>query len=81
MENPTCLKTNIEQFVIEKVKEFRNKTRISQSDLAFQLGVSSGFIGKVESHKSVSKYNLNHLNRLAEIFSCSPKDFLPENFL
>lgn len=80
MENPTN-RTNIEQFVIEKVKQHRLKLDISQAELAFRLNVSPGFIGKVESSNSSSKYNLNHLNKIAEIFGCSPKDFLPETNL
>lgn len=73
------IKTDIENFVIDKVKEYRISLKMSQSDLAFRLNVSTGFIGKVESKKFPSKYNLNHINQLAEIFNCSPKDFLPEN--
>jgi transcriptional regulator with XRE-family HTH domain len=70
--------SNIEQFVIEKVKEHRLKLNISQAELAFRIGVSPGFIGNVESRKFSAKYNLNHLNKFAEVFGCSPKDFLPE---
>ena len=73
--------TKIEQFVIEKVKQFRLKVGISQAELAFRIDVSSGFIGKVESYKYPTKYNLNHLNKFAEVFNCSPKEFLPENTL
>ncbi|HEY1018624.1 MAG TPA: helix-turn-helix transcriptional regulator [Sediminibacterium sp.] len=51
---------------------------MSQADLAFKLGVSYGFIGQVESKKFPSKYNIDHLDKLAFIFKCSPKDFLPE---
>jgi transcriptional regulator with XRE-family HTH domain len=77
MSNPSK-QTNIEQFVIEKVKENRLKLNISQAELAFRIGVSPGFIGNVESSKFSAKYNLNHLNKFAEVFNCSPKDFLPE---
>ncbi len=72
-------KTKIELFVIEKVKEYRVIFNYSQSDLAVRLDVSDGFIGKIESPKFPDKYNLNHINKLAKIFNCSPKDFLPEN--
>ena len=50
---------------------------MSQSELAFRLGVSEGFIGQVESAKYSAKYNLNHVDKLAEIFKCSPQDFMP----
>lgn len=73
------LKTSFDTFIINKVKEKRVEKGFSQSDLAVKLSVSSGFIGKVESFQTTAKYNLNHLNKLALIFNCSPKDFLPDN--
>jgi transcriptional regulator with XRE-family HTH domain len=72
------LKSDIELFVINKVREKRELHKLSQSELAVELNVSNGFIGQVESPKHPSKYNLNHLDALAVIFECSPKDFLPE---
>ena len=74
----TKSKSEIELFVISKVRSLREAANLSQSELAFRLGVSNGFIGQVESSKSPSKYNLDHINQLAIIFDCSPKDFLPE---
>ena len=71
-------KSELELFVISKARALREEANLSQSELAFRLGVSNGFIGQVESIKSQSKYNLNHINRLAIIFNCSPKDFLPD---
>ncbi|WP_414656174.1 helix-turn-helix domain-containing protein [Flavobacterium sp.] len=74
------LKSDIELFVIEKVKEKREQFNLSQSELAVKLDVSNGFIGQVESTKYPAKYNLNHLNKLSKIFDCSPKEFLPEKY-
>ena len=68
----------IDQFVIDKVREFRIEKGISQRELANLLDLSYGFIGDVESVKEIAKYNLTHLNLLAKIFKCSPRDFLPE---
>jgi transcriptional regulator with XRE-family HTH domain len=64
--------------VIEKVKEMREEKNLSQADLAFELGVSVGFIGQVESPRYAAHYNLKHLNDLAKILKCSPRDFLPK---
>ncbi|HEY0667632.1 MAG TPA: helix-turn-helix transcriptional regulator [Sphingobacteriaceae bacterium] len=72
------LKSDIEFFVIMKIKEKRELAKLSQSELATRLDVSNGFIGQVESSKHPAKYNLNHINKLAKIFDCSPKDFLPD---
>ncbi|MDC8099157.1 helix-turn-helix domain-containing protein [Chryseobacterium rhizosphaerae] len=78
-ENP--LLEPIEQYVIDTVRRMRMNKKISQKDLAYSLDLSIGFIGDVESYKSRAKYNLSHINRLAEVFDCSPKDFLPEQYL
>lgn len=56
----------------------RIEKNISQADLASELGMSVGFIGKVESMKYPSHFNLKHLNQLAKILGCSPQDFLPK---
>lgn len=75
------LKTPIEEYVVAQSKSLRIKEKMTQADLAHKLNVSDGFIGKVESSKSSSKYNLNHINLLAEIFRVSPQYFLPKNKL
>ena len=73
--------TEIEVFVINKVKEFRTQKQISQAELSDRIGVSLGFIGKVESFKYNSKYNLNHINNIARALAISPKDLLPKQSL
>ncbi len=73
--------SNIEQYVIDKVKERRIKFDLTQADLADELKMSKGFIGNVESPKYRAKYKLEHLNKLAKIFNCSPRDFLPKDSL
>ena len=44
---------------------------MSQDVLAIKLGA-------IENPKHRAKYNLSHINKLARIFQCSPKDFLPD---
>jgi len=70
-------KTKFEMAVIDKVTEMRRKKNLSQDDIAIILGLTRGYIGQIESPNSPSTYNINHLNRLAYEFSCSPQDFLP----
>ena len=72
------MKSKIDQYVINRVKDKRVENNLSQADLAFELSMSVGFIGKVESTKYTSHYNLKHLNLLAKILKCSPQDFLPK---
>lgn len=70
--------TEIEQYVIDKVREFRLNLNYGQEKLSREMGLSEKFIGNVESTKTRDKYNINHLNKIAEIFQCSIKDFFPE---
>lgn len=71
-------KSEFDVLVIENVKRLRIELKISQAVLAVKLGVSDAFVGQIESPKSRSKYSIEQLNRLANIFECSPRDFLPE---
>ena len=75
------MKTPIEQYVIDKVREKRLAQKMSQATLAYCLGVSRGFIGDVENPNQRAKYNLNHIYEIAKVFKCSPRDFLPEKTL
>ncbi len=72
------LKSEFDQYVSASVRQKRIARDITQADLAIGIGVSDGFISQVESPKSPSKYNLNHLNKIAKYLGCSPRDFLPE---
>lgn len=72
------MKSKIDHYVINKVKEKRLEMNLSQADLAYELKVSVGFIGKIENDKYPSHYNIKHLNQLAKILDCSPQDFLPK---
>ena len=49
---PKKFKSDIESFVINKVKERREQAQLSQSELAVKLDVSNGFIGQAESSNS-----------------------------
>lgn len=71
-------KTKFEIAIIDKVRKVRTEKGFSQDDIAAFLNVSRGFIGQIESPNSESKYNLNHLNKLAAAMKCSPKDFMPD---
>ncbi|NCD68103.1 helix-turn-helix domain-containing protein [Mucilaginibacter agri] len=67
----------IEQHVIKYVTDLRNEKNLTQDDIATIIGVSRSFINNIESNKSRAKYNLTHIDKLADHFGLSPKDFLP----
>lgn len=68
----------IEQHVIDFVIELRIKNNLKQDDIATILGVKRSFITNVESTKNRAKYNLNHIDKIADHFGLSPRVFLPE---
>lgn len=70
--------TKIELYIIERVKEKRLEKGWSQILLSQKLSMSDSFVGHVETPNRRAKYNVNHVNALAKLFKCSPKDFLPE---
>lgn len=70
--------TQIEQYIIERVKKMREDRNMSQAELADLMNVSHSFVGQIESSSYRTKYNLNHLNTLASIFKCPFDDFFPD---
>lgn len=71
-------KTKVDLFVIEKVKERRLAAKMSQADLAYELGISKSFISMAESVSFPTRYNVQHINEIARILECSPQEFLPK---
>lgn len=75
------MQSKIEQYIIQKVKEKRLAMGLSQLALSQKLEMNDSFISHVESPNRRAKYNINHLNELAKVLKCSPKDFWPEKSL
>lgn len=72
------IKTDIEQYVINRVKEIRILKGVSQASLAHMIELSVGFVGNVENPKHIAKWNLNHLNRISKELDEPFKNFFPE---
>lgn len=70
--------TKIEKYIIQKVREKRIEFGFTQIVLSQKLNMSDSFVGHVETPRRRAKYNVNHLNSLAKIFKCSPREFMPE---
>lgn len=68
----------IERFVIKKIRELREKKEFTQVSLSLALGKSTTFISDIEAPSKKAKYNIKHLNDIAKILECSPKDFWPD---
>jgi transcriptional regulator with XRE-family HTH domain len=68
----------IEQYVIDFVRKLRTEKEITQEDIGNILEVSRSYIGDIESRNANGKYNMTHVNILADHFNISPKDFFPQ---
>ncbi len=72
------IQSEIEQFIINKVKEIRISKGLSQAKLAHLIELSVGFVGNVENPTHIAKWNINHLNRISKELDVPFKDFFPE---
>lgn len=71
------MKSDIDLFVINRIKEKRKELNVSQRGMAAILECSAGFIGQVESKKTETKYSVHQVYLIAKEFECSPADFFP----
>lgn len=72
------MKSAIELFVSQKVKELRLAKGWSHRYLGDCLNVSHTFIVQIENPNSDKAYNFDHVNALAKIFECSLWDLIPK---
>ncbi|MEJ5092351.1 hypothetical protein GEO21_20160 [Sphingobacterium faecium] len=56
----------------------KKRKKLNQADIATIIGVNRVFVTNVENPANRAKYNIDHINLLADHFGMSPKDFLPE---
>lgn len=64
--------------LILHIKALRERHDLSQVDLSHKMGLSSGFVGKVELLTAPDKYSIRHLKFLANVFKFkSFSDLLP----
>lgn len=75
------MRSLIEQYIIDRVREIRIAKNKSQADIAYGIGFeSTAYIGEIESSnpENSEAYNIDHLNAIAKVLDCSPKDFWPK---
>ena len=69
------MKSKVDLFVINKIREKRKELGVSQRGLAAILDCSPSFIGQVESDKFDIKYSVHQVFLIAQFFDCSPAVF------
>lgn len=70
--------TSIEQYIVDYIFKLRTEKNLTQADIGYIIGVKQSFVANAENRKNRAKYNLNHIDKLADHFGMSPRDFLPE---
>lgn len=71
----------LDKYIILAVRKKREEQGIAQADLSVRMELNDKFVGNVESFRQKAKYNINHLNKIAEILNCSLADFLPHPYM
>lgn len=67
-----------EQYVIDFVFRLRKERRYSQEQIGFIIGTGKVFVNQIENSNLPAKYNMDHVNLLADHFGISPREFFPE---
>jgi transcriptional regulator with XRE-family HTH domain len=67
--------TEVDAYIGEKMRGFRNQLKISQQELGHQLGVSFQQVQKYE--KGLNRMSGGRLQQVAQIFKCDIGDLLP----
>lgn len=76
------MKTEYQIDIINRLKLERDKHNLSQKDIADKLGISYGFLGRIESPKQEGKYNLAQIRQLCEIYGIRLSElFMPDSHL
>ena len=76
------MKTEYQINIISRLKSERDNHFLSQKDVADLLGISYGFLGKIESPKQEGKYNLAQIQLLCKIYKISIVElFIPNSHL
>lgn len=73
------MRTLLDQYIIDKIREKRVTWKMTQEALSIKLGFkSNGFVAAIESPRSSKKYNPIHINKAAIIFNCTLWELIPQ---
>lgn len=70
--------SELDFYIMEKIRELRIRAGLDQVDLAHRIGVSEGYLGNIENPKHPAKANMRMLARIALALELqSYYDFFP----
>ena len=67
----------LDLYVIEKIRNKRDDSGMSQDALSVEMGFSEKLVGNIENPSLPAKYNIRQINLAADTLKCNIKDFLP----
>jgi transcriptional regulator with XRE-family HTH domain len=71
--------SQLDWYIINRVKQLRKEKGISQSELSVKMGFSEKLVGSIENPTLKARYNISHLNLLAKALDCSIHELLPSS--
>lgn len=72
------MKSKLGLYIAEKVKEKRAEADFSRRALADCLNLNESYLRQAENPKFPLVYNITLLNAIANLLSCSMRDFIPD---
>lgn len=63
------MKTEYQNYIITRLRAFREEHKYSQKDIAEVLGISPGQMGNIESPKAANKYTLSQIYTLCGTYN------------
>lgn len=69
--------SQLDWYIINRVKQLRKEKGISQSELSVKMGFSEKFVGSIENPTLNARYNISHLNLLAKALDCTLHELMP----
>ena len=68
------IKYNLKELISKK--EFREKRRISLSDIAKQVGISRTTLSKIANSRGNYSTKTEYVEKLCKYFECTPDEFM-----
>lgn len=69
--------SQLDYLLIVNVKRIRIEKGLSQVSLTQKMGLSEGFVGKVELFTERAKYSIRYIHLLASALDCTIQEILP----
>lgn len=69
-------RTILDEYVINKIREIREESGISQESLSYMMNFRSNVVAKAE--RGDINYNMRHIHLISLALKKAPRDFFPD---